>query len=245
MASLIILIFQYLVFLFVRKILEFILPLPFFPAVSSILAKAVGLDPLAFQPIYTRLALPKLSLPHIPNISIIPASQRHFPFEPRIPLIKDFKVPGIPMLHSTKDDATIPLGEKVHTWRQNQLLANAQPERGIMSMTDFANKNLKPTIDKIDFGVSEIEKDVAAVNLFTYANPGCTSSCYAGTYCCCRTWSRTYLTRSRLRSSILRKTNLRKRRKTSRKHDLPRSPPSYISKETTTRRNGRTSQTTI
>jgi hypothetical protein len=165
MASAIILFLQHVAFLLIRKVLQFALPLPLFPAVSSVLAKAVGIDPLALKP---------FTLPNVlglPQIAIIPPSPHILP---RVGPTMDMKVPTLGPLQVAAEEATIPLGEKIHTWRQNQLLAHAaEIPMGSLTMEEFAKKK-KTRIDQVDFGVdppaavSEMAEVVQTMNVFPF-----------------------------------------------------------------------------
>lgn len=141
--STILLLIQHIALIFVQKLLQFILPLPFLPAVTGVLAKLVGIDSRAFQPI----TFPKMALPHI---SIIPASPRILPIAP--PVLETFLPKLKKSVEVTKDDVTIPLGEKIQTWRQNHMLAQAtSQQKPLISLEDFTSIGRK-RIDHVDFG---------------------------------------------------------------------------------------------
>jgi len=141
--STILLLIQRIALIFVQKFFQFILPLPFLPAVTDVLAKLVGIDSRAFQPV----TLPKMALPHI---SIIPASPRVLPFAP--PALENFLPKFKKSVEVTKDDVTIPLGEKIQTWRQNHMLAQAtSKQKPLVSLEEFTSIGRK-RIDHVDFG---------------------------------------------------------------------------------------------
>jgi hypothetical protein len=130
--------------LFIRTVLQFLLPLPFFPTVSLVLAKAVGIDTVAFQ------TPSPASINSLPRVSVIPATPRLFPFDSPRPAAK---VPILQPLDSTRDDTTIPLGEKVRTWRQKNILAQATA-RALRPPTLEESGVKRKRIDEVDFGTT-------------------------------------------------------------------------------------------
>jgi hypothetical protein len=134
------------VFLIVNKVLKWLLPIPLFPAVSSVLANMVGINPFTLN---------SVALPKLPGISVIPATPKLPSVIPGLPVLPDQLVP--PEIDLSE---TIPLGEKVSTWRQRHLVAEnaANDQENIIQLAQKINrkslgegKTKRERIDHIDF----------------------------------------------------------------------------------------------
>lgn len=130
---------NHLLLLIARKILSFLLPIPFFSNVSVVLATLVGINPLTLKP-------PSIKLP--PILTQFLTSK----------LIPDFLRPSKPPLQALQSE-TIELGEKIRTWRQRDILTAAERKFAddIASLSglpmDRAKKTgERPNIQKIEFG---------------------------------------------------------------------------------------------
>lgn len=97
---------RHLFLLIARKVLSFLLPIPFFPAVSGVLANLVGLDPLTFTQ---------------PSFRLPPALTKLFPAN----LVPRFLRPSKPPFKAL-DSGTIELNEKIHTWRQRDFVTGVE-----------------------------------------------------------------------------------------------------------------------
>jgi hypothetical protein len=138
-------IFKRVLFFVINKILKWLLPIPLFPAVSSVLANMVGINPLTLN---------NFSLQKLPTISLVPPNAIHLPTVPGIH--------GMPLVSSAENiiSETIPLGEKVQTWRQRHLVAeNATNDaedilhlaEKITKKSVVIGKQKRERIDHIDF----------------------------------------------------------------------------------------------
>ena len=134
------------VFLVVNKILKWLLPIPLFPAVSSVLANMVGINPFTLN---------SIALPKLPAISVIPATPIVASAIPSLPVLPNQLVP--PKIDLSE---TIPLGEKVRTWRQRHLVAEnaGNDHENIIQLAQKINrkslgdgKTKRERIDHIDF----------------------------------------------------------------------------------------------
>jgi len=126
-----------------RKILSFLLPIPFFPAVSSVLANLVGIDPTALKP--HLLKPPPVLQNHLPT-SLIPAF---------------FSTAKTPL-----QSETIEPSEKIRTGRQRDILTMAEQKIADeiahlpgLSMDQGRKTVERPNIQTVDFGGS-LEKEV-------------------------------------------------------------------------------------
>ena len=99
-----------LIFSVLTKLLQLILPIPLFPAVSSALAQAFNIDPLTLS----RLQPP--NLPNIPRPSMFPG-RLPMPSQVQVPLKQELDALRKDMTGLASADETIPLLEKVRSWR--------------------------------------------------------------------------------------------------------------------------------
>src|ERR1700738_3089014 len=89
-----------------NRFLKVVLPIPLFPTVSSVLAQALNIDPLTLKP---------FPMPHLAIPPFVPFSTLKKPAVPDIAQMrKDFRK-GVQKFVS--EGETIPLVEKVRTWR--------------------------------------------------------------------------------------------------------------------------------
>lgn len=147
-------IFRRVLLFLINKVLKWLLPIPLFPAVSSVLANMVGINPLTLN---------NFSLQKLPTISLIPPVPIHLP-----------TVRGIEAEAEHILSETIPLGEKVQTWRQRHLV----PENVTSDAEDILHlaekitkkslgngKQKRERIDHIDFDnpLGRVEKAIPDV----------------------------------------------------------------------------------
>src|SRR5271170_7761306 len=124
-----------------RQILLFILPIPFFPSISALLAKSVGIDPLSLK----SFNLPK----PLQSIQTITTNLTRF-------------VPKFIMPKQTQTRAAIPaetsisIGEKIRTWRQRHLGDKAMDEKGKEVQIEEEwqipkPKSVRKKVDEVEF----------------------------------------------------------------------------------------------
>jgi len=118
-----------------QKLFMILLPIPFFPALSAVLAKFVGIDPLSLKP------------PNFPAFSFLPGST----------MIKSI-FPGVGKEIRHLVEPTMPFVEKVDTWREGMFGPHAKPDDAPVSGKNKGSQ--KPHIDQIHFGnpIESIEK---------------------------------------------------------------------------------------
>jgi hypothetical protein len=139
---------SHLVLFIARKVLSFLLPIPFFPAVSGVLANLVGLDPLTFKH-------PPFALP--------PALTKLLPTN----LVPSFLRPTKPPFKAL-ESGTIELGEKIRTWRQRDIVTGAErklaeelAELPGLSMLEKGKKTAaRPNIQNVEFDGSVPKGDL-------------------------------------------------------------------------------------
>lgn len=129
-----------------RKILSFLLPIPFFPAVSSVLADLIGIDPITLKP-------------H--SVKLPPVLQNRLPAN----LIPGFLSPAKTPLQALQSE-TIEPSEKIRTWRQRDILTTGEQKTADeithllgLSMDQGKKTVERPNIQTVDFGRS-LEKEV-------------------------------------------------------------------------------------
>jgi hypothetical protein len=128
-----------LFFLIAHKVLSFLLPIPFFPTVSGVLANLIGLDPLTFK--------------H-PSFTLPPALTKFLPKN----LVPGFLRPSKPPFKALESE-TIELGEKIRTWRQRDIVRGAErkvaeeiAELPGLSMIQKGKKTMeRPNIQNVEF----------------------------------------------------------------------------------------------
>jgi hypothetical protein len=125
-----ILIIRRLAIFITTKVLLFLLPLPFFPNVSIILAKFVGILTLALKQF-------KVSLPTPNFLSFIPLFMR--------------KSDPAPQMKSVSTEPTISIGEKIRIWRQRYLVE----ARGTTASAEVVpSRKSRKNIEHIEFETS-------------------------------------------------------------------------------------------
>jgi hypothetical protein len=144
LTSLLTIVRRFLLFI-ARKVLSFLLPIPFFPSVTSVLATLVGINPLTLEP---------------PSVKIPTVLQKLLPTS----FVSAFLKPAKPQFKALRSD-TIELGEKVRTWRQRHLATETERKvaHEVAELTDRAKKIVtRQNIQDLDFGGS-IQKEMAKV----------------------------------------------------------------------------------
>src|SRR5271154_5617125 len=89
-----------------RQILLFILPIPLFSNLSAVLARSVGIDLLSLKPLFKPIQIQSITT----NLTR---------FVPTFLMPKPIQTKAIPV------EPTLSLGEKIRTWRQRGIAANA------------------------------------------------------------------------------------------------------------------------
>jgi hypothetical protein len=149
-------------FSLVTKFLQLVLPLPLFPAVSSLLAQAFGIDPLT------------LSSLHIPTIPIPPFAPLTFhdpmagkkvspPFKQDLASLRQEFEKGANAAVVNSEAETMPLLEKVRSWRafnhdnhrmwqgRVERRRNSQGEGGNSAGTPENGGGARRPIDQVEF----------------------------------------------------------------------------------------------
>ena len=126
-------------FIIVRNVLKFLLPIPFFPNTSIVLATLVGLNPLELKP----LEFPTKFISQLPS-----------PFHTVISKLRGRHDQLAHFNPNTTPDSTMDLVEKVRTWRQRQLAMARLSTARLEAFGDAPPplpSPMRTRIDQVDF----------------------------------------------------------------------------------------------
>lgn len=136
---------QNLTFTLLNKLLKLILPIPLFPTVSSLLAQALHIDPLSLKP---------FPLPTIPVAPFAPFSHMRKPHIPDVgQLRKEFRKAAAVI---ESEGGTIPINEKVRTWKVDRPSANKEGKEAV-------EKEGRRRIDQVEFGGAIPERAIPEI----------------------------------------------------------------------------------
>jgi hypothetical protein len=132
--SIVIFIIRRIFFFLAKRFLLFVLPLPFFPNVTAVLAKLFGINPLELKQV--NIPTPKLK-------SFIPTSL--------IPKFMMAKHDQVSQMKPIPTDPTISLGEKIRTWRQRQIVNERIMAPARIGIPTDSRRAPRKKIDQVDF----------------------------------------------------------------------------------------------